>query len=262
MRIGRTRSVSGIGAFFTVCGMGTLLAVTLLAAGPAQADSIKFFSGTTGYTGIFSGAGVYDAIKNLSTACVGGGTGCSGNPDVISTPQTYDGGITASALVGGGVWNDLSPNFAGLGVGPLDGIPSSADQIEGTDKLNIHFNTSVTLTGIATLFVDPHKPFGTGFPEETDVTNANTFLLNGVSTTFLLVNTGFSLFGQDFTFQQQAGQPSFYVGGLTWTTQCTNCENPPGTPIPGAVWLFGTVIAGGAGYGRWRKKRKAATNAA
>ena len=28
------------------------------------------------------------------------------------------------------------------------------------------------------------------------------------------------------------------------------------TPIPGAVWLFGTVLAGGAGYGRWRKKRK------
>ena len=34
-------------------------------------------------------------------------------------------------------------------------------------------------------------------------------------------------------------------------------ETPPGTPIPGAVWLFGTVLAGGAGYGRWRKKRKA-----
>ena len=35
-------------------------------------------------------------------------------------------------------------------------------------------------------------------------------------------------------------------------------ENPPvENPIPGAVWLFGTVIAGGAGFGRWRKKRKA-----
>jgi len=42
---------------------------------------------------------------------------------------------------------------------------------------------------------------------------------------------------------------------------CIDCgrdeENPPGTPIPGAVWLFGTVLAGGAGYGRWRKRRKA-----
>ena len=31
MRIGRTRSVSGIGAFSTVCIKGTLLAVTMLA---------------------------------------------------------------------------------------------------------------------------------------------------------------------------------------------------------------------------------------
>jgi hypothetical protein len=30
------------------------------------------------------------------------------------------------------------------------------------------------------------------------------------------------------------------------------------TPIPGALWLFGTVLAGGAGFGRWRKKRKTA----
>ena len=38
---------------------------------------------------------------------------------------------------------------------------------------------------------------------------------------------------------------------------CNQNDNPPGTPIPGAVWLFGTVLAGGAGFGRWRKKRKA-----
>lgn len=30
---------------------------------------------------------------------------------------------------------------------------------------------------------------------------------------------------------------------------------PGDTPIPGALWLFGTVLAGGAGFGRWRKKR-------
>jgi len=34
------------------------------------------------------------------------------------------------------------------------------------------------------------------------------------------------------------------------------CDTSP-TPIPGAVWLFGTVLAGGAGFTRWRKKRKA-----
>jgi len=35
-------------------------------------------------------------------------------------------------------------------------------------------------------------------------------------------------------------------------------ENPPGTPIPGAVWLFGTVLAGGAGFSRWRKRKQTA----
>lgn len=29
------------------------------------------------------------------------------------------------------------------------------------------------------------------------------------------------------------------------------------TPLPGALWLFGTVLAGGVGFGRWRNKRKA-----
>jgi hypothetical protein len=32
---------------------------------------------------------------------------------------------------------------------------------------------------------------------------------------------------------------------------------PPGTPLPGAVWLLGTVLAGGAGMNRWRKRRQA-----
>ena len=33
---------------------------------------------------------------------------------------------------------------------------------------------------------------------------------------------------------------------------------PSQTPIPGALWLFGTVLAGGAGLGRWRNKRRKA----
>ena len=34
------------------------------------------------------------------------------------------------------------------------------------------------------------------------------------------------------------------------------------TPLPAAVWLFGTVIAGGAGVGRWCKAKKARSVAA
>jgi len=75
------------------------------------------------------------------------------------------------------------------------------------------------------------------------------------------------LFGTSSVFAavdifNQATEETFVVGlGVNPTpeTQCAPgvaCEASP-TPIPGAVWLFGTVLAGGAGYGRWRKKRKA-----
>ena len=145
--------MSGIGALSAACVTGTLLAVTLLAAVPAQADSIKFFSGTTGYSGPFNGVGtsVYDSIKGLSTACPGGGTGCSGNPDVISTPQTYRRRHHCLRQLSAASGIDLSPNFAGLGVGPLNGNPSDADQIEGTEILTIKFSSNVNLTGVATL---------------------------------------------------------------------------------------------------------------
>lgn len=41
---------------------------------------------------------------------------------------------------------------------------------------------------------------------------------------------------------------------------CADCGGdnapPPGTPLPAAVWLFGTVLAGGVGVSRWRKNRR------
>src|SRR5262245_4537286 len=150
-----------------------LATLAMLAAVPAKADSIKFFSGTTGYTGPFSGAGtVYQTIQNNPTSCPGGGSGCAGGPDIISTPQAFSGGITASAATS--VHNDLEPNFGGLGVGPDLGTPGITDQIDVGETLSIHFNSAVTLTGVATLFDPAHAPFGSGDPLTAS------FLLNGV----------------------------------------------------------------------------------
>jgi hypothetical protein len=224
-----------------------LATLVMLATAPAKADSIKFFSGTTGYTGPFSGAGtVYQTIQSNPTACVGGGPGdCSGNPDVLSTPQTYTSvggqGITASAVTG--VHNDLQPNFGGLGVGPDSSIPGITDQIDVGELLTIHFSSPVTLTGVATLFDPAHAPFGSGDPL------TGSFLLNGIVTTFDDANMALlSITGTVFTFESIAGQPSFYVGGLIF--------NP--VPIPGAVWLFGSGIAGIAALTRRRKKIQSA----
>jgi hypothetical protein len=224
-----------------------LATLAMLAAVPAKADSIKFFSGTTGYSGPFSGAGtVYQTIQNTPTACPGGGSGCAGGPDIISTPQTFSGGITATAVTA--VYNDLQPNFAGLGVQTASN-PADTDQIDVGELLSIHFNSVVTLTGVATLFDANHTPFGPGFPDNSNITGANTFLLNGVITTFGNANMALlALTGQDFTFAAREGQPSFYLSGLTFST----------VPIPGAVWLFASGIAGIAALTRRRRKNQSA----
>lgn len=81
------------------------------------------------------------------------------------------------------------------------------------------------------------------------------------------------LLGTNLGFNSEGGVPVYFgvdvsntpVGatkaltGIVAATLCTDCAPPPPTtPLPGAVWLLGSVLAGGAGFGRWRKKRKAA----
>jgi hypothetical protein len=58
---------------------------------------------------------------------------------------------------------------------------------------------------------------------------------------------------------------------LAWAMTCANdviqgqVVLPPGenfpTPLPAAVWLLGSVLAGGAGIGRWRKAKRARSTA-
>lgn len=260
MHIGCTRSVSGITAFSTVCMKKTLLALTMLTAigSAAQADTVKFYNGGDTYTGAFSGAGsVYAVTSGAATDCPVGSPGCTlgGAPDILSASQTFlvPTIITATANLGQNVWNDLSPPFAGLGVG-LASQGNDADQILGTDVLTIHFNALVTLTGVATLFEPGHDPFG---PETAaTIGGTETFLINGVSLSLLLANfNGLSITGHDFTFAQDGGTaPSFYVSALQFRIEQ---EDTPTTPIPGAVWLFG----GGLGLvamlsGRRKRKQK------
>jgi hypothetical protein len=232
-----------------------LATLAILAVVPAKADTVKFYSGGAGYTGPFNGAGtVYDATKGLATDCPSGSPGCTGGgaPDILSTPQVFQGGIvTATADGRNNVWNDLSPPFAGLGVGLLS-QGSDADQIIGSDILHIHFNSAVQLLGVGILFDPAHEPFGAF--RSSDVTAANTFLLNGVVTTFGAANLALlSLVGQDFDFQQNGpNQPGFYVSALSFGAP------PLPTPIPGAVWLFASGIAGIGVLARRRRKNQSA----
>jgi hypothetical protein len=78
--------------------------------------------------------------------------------------------------------------------------------------------------------------------------------INGKSfTSIILAATD----GFDQTKQYEIG-----IAGLLYHEPCTgpNCggggPNPPGTPIPGAAFLMGSVLAGGAGFGAWRRRRR------
>ena len=60
----------------------------------------------------------------------------------------------------------------------------------------------------------------------------------------------------------QNGNTGFVGADITCDANCTSGGPPLATPLPSALWLFGTVLAGGAGFGRWRQKQKAALSLA
>lgn len=251
-----------------VVGLAGLIAAVM--AGPAGADTInyvKFYTGTTGYTGPYSAAGtVYDATKSLTTTCPTTPSGC-GSGDRISDPMVFSTiGMTATADPGASlVWNDLSPSFGGLGVGT--GTPSHSDQIGETDVLALTFASTVRLTGVGTLFATAHEGFGTGFGTSALVgASASTveFLLSVddgafMSINFLLANTQLlSLEGNKFEFMQKSNNPTFYVSALSYESCGPNggCAPPPGeVPLPAALPLFASGLAG-LGLAGWRRKRR------
>jgi len=140
------------------------------------------------------------------------------------------------------------------------------DQVDGYEVLHIHFQNSVSLTGIATLFASGHAPFGTGsnFQTPSSILSSNTFLysLNGSMFNFVsfgAANDGpfATAFSNDFYFKE-AGcniaspgsetctQPEFYVSALTY--------RPVPGPLAGAG-LPGLLLAS-AGLLAWWRRRK------
>jgi len=191
-------------------------------APPAGATTYaKFYTGTTGYAGPFSGSGtVYDATKSLTTICPTVGT-CSG--DNVQTAIVFGTtSITGTAFLSSSpskVWDDLSPHFGGVGVG--SGSPSDTDQIAGSDILVLTFQSQVHLTGIATLFDSAHTPFGSSFQTPGSINNSQTFLIDdGDGTgfhafTFYAANNFLlNLTGTTFKFEENSNNPEFYVSAL------------------------------------------------
>src|SRR5712691_2588834 len=153
---------------------GAIFLVGMAALGaPAQADSIVFYTGGSGYVGpAFSNqvGSVYAQTQGNLTNCPTVGT-CSNDNiapslifnvpgNTVTVTATYNAPTNASS-----VWGDFSPSFGGLGVGLGDGTNpyhNGDDQLNGYEVLRIHFQNAVSLTGVGTLFASGHAVFGTG----------------------------------------------------------------------------------------------------
>ena len=117
--------------------------------------------------------------------------------------------------------------------------------------LHLHFASTVTLTGVGTLFDSGHETNGTfgGSFTHSNITGANSFLLSltgGVGTfqtvTFGASNTvgGISFTGQDFYFEEGANQPQFYVSALSYNS----VPGPVvGAGLPGLIAACGGLLA-------------------
>jgi hypothetical protein len=219
-------------------------------ASPAAAATVfaKFYTGTTGYTGPFSGSGtVYSNTAGAATTCPSTGSCSSDNLNTTLSFTTK--GITATANTGNEVWDDLAPNFGGLGVGTGTTGSDTDDNINGSNVLTLTFASKVTLTGVGTLFDPAHGTFGSGSP------STGSFLLSvdgGAFTSISFVNANaelLSLTGTTFRFEEATNQPTFYVSAVSFVT-----------PLPAALPLFATGI-GGIGLLGWRRKKRGASPA-
>ena len=227
-----------------------------LGAAPAGAATfVKFYNGGSGYTGIYNTSSpdtVYNDTKGLAINCPNGNSGC-GASDILSATNgslVYTGfgnTITATVNTGNKVWDDLQPNFGGLGVGTGATGSDTDDNINGSNVLTLSFATQVTLKGVATLFDAGHSPFGSGS------TATGNFLLSvngGSFVSVLFSNANDELLnytGTSFAFEEGNSQPTFYVSALDFQA----------TPLPGALPLFASGL-GVVGLLLRRKMRKAA----
>jgi hypothetical protein len=176
------------------------------------------------------------------------------------------------------IWGTISPTAgAAIGTGIYVGV--AGDTFNATWLL-YNLNTTSLLTSLwidagagNTVFDRTNPAPGTnGSASGRDFTDGSGAAVSGsivVTYSKAVALTGFSPLGDlfalmslDLTGLTGGGLSSSVVNGY-WFRQDTDNLSLAGdlvpiaeTPIPGAVFLMGSVLAAGAGFGAWRRKRK------
>lgn len=210
---------------------------------PAQASSVTFIYGGPEY----SGSGVTPAV----------------NPFGYATIEDVTGGVQftlhlSSLLNTGAKVDDVYFNY-GTSLAPvlaLNGATFAA-------------GTGVQPTSVAVGTSDgAHNADGAhAFDVDVSFSTSSPTFGGGQTSVFSLLGTGLSalLFANLSDGGGGAGpfQTAIHVLALPTSTSgntsgfwanCPNCGNVPEVPLPGAVWLMGTVLIGG-GFGSWLRRR-------
>jgi hypothetical protein len=189
------------------------------------------------------------------TALVSLGTSVGANAATITDPATtflstltISGVSPSGATIVGSVYDT---DFGNFGAGTVETFlhtyfGGTITQIGGGDcpancsQSGSGSNNGATYSGVASQLFGIH--WGGGGPDQP-------FL--GIEFSVAVTNFAISGFAHGVSFIRS------YDGETT-----TGGGGANATPIPGALWLFGSAIAGAAGVGKWRRGRKAAATAA
>jgi hypothetical protein len=221
----------------------------ITAAGGAQATTYTFTDGANASGSINTSTGVV-VITNTFASTVSAADEISGLQIFFSAPlgtvslisqagQLLD--IDTSAHTG--TFKNGNPNHWGVaksgstlflataGTGSVAGKPNDLIIGPGTGASSPFTYTSANASTFQ------HNP---------SIWETGTFTISGL--------LGLTITGVEIEF---GTTPDSVTGLLSCRgLSCTGGGDQGTTPVPGALWLFGSALAGAAGVGKWRRKRK------
>lgn len=234
---------------------------------------MKRFARIVGVAAVAIGAVTAANAATVTMSLTDGTNGSAGTPGIL--PSNFDGsyaGLNANSTpitIFSGAGNDggllVSPQIVSLTfdfLGKEAGYTNEARAI--FNNALIFNNQSPGATYTATFNVGGN-PGIVPFLFRADVTGTPSDALNGgamasglgIAFVKLTDSVWYAL------FDDSGGNPNDHdfddmVVRITANCPEGGCRDPsPGpTPLPGALWLFGTVIAGGVSVNRWRKRRQ------